>query len=132
MTGKPTTGGCLCGAVRYESPDAPSRVSFCHCGMCKRMSGGPFGYYAGFKTGRLTFTRGAPAYYQSSTRARRGFCATCGSNLLFEYTNPPNGYVFVSGGSLDHPEDAPIVHHVGASGWLPWLHIDDGLPREDD
>lgn len=132
MSDHPTTGGCLCGAVRYESPDAPARTHFCHCNMCKRMSGGPFAYLAGFRKDRLTFTRGSPAYYRSSDRARRGFCPTCGSHLLYESLSPGAEYVYMAGGSLDHPEEAPITRHFGTSGWLPWLHIDDTLPREED
>ncbi|RIK91873.1 MAG: hypothetical protein DCC73_14495 [Proteobacteria bacterium] len=57
-----TSGGCLCGNIRYESPDAPENVHFCHCTMCRKISGGPFAYLAGFKKGRLRFLTGEPAY----------------------------------------------------------------------
>lgn len=120
-----TTGGCLCGAVRYASPDLPERVHFCHCGMCKRMSGGPFSYFAGFKKNRLIFLKGEPTYYQSSQTGRRGHCARCGSHLLFEALLPESEYIYVTGGTLDHPERAPVTKHVGTDRWLPWLHIGD-------
>ncbi len=124
-----TTGGCLCGNIRYESPDTPENVHFCHCTMCRKMSGGPFAYLAGFKKGRLRFVSGEPAYYRSSEKARRGHCPVCGSHLTFEYITPEAKHVYVSGGSLDRPDLAPPIKHVGASTWLPWLHLEDGLER---
>ena len=38
----PWTGGCLCGAVRYEAAEAPRRIGYCHCRMCQKAGGAPF------------------------------------------------------------------------------------------
>jgi hypothetical protein len=38
----PLTGGCQCGAVRYEIAAAPLAVYACHCTDCQRQSGGDF------------------------------------------------------------------------------------------
>ncbi len=37
----PITGGCLCGAVRYESEEPPTDSNYCHCRICQRTSGAP-------------------------------------------------------------------------------------------
>ncbi len=80
----PITGGCLCGAVRFEATEPPSWVGYCHCRMCQKAYGQPSGIFAGFKGAQkaaLRFTKGNPTYYRSSAWLERGFCSTCGSPL---------------------------------------------------
>ena len=36
------TGGCLCGAVRYESAGEPLFSLLCHCGDCQHQSGSAY------------------------------------------------------------------------------------------
>ncbi len=38
----PVTGGCLCGAVRYEAIEPPHHAEYCHCNTCKKARGGIF------------------------------------------------------------------------------------------
>ena len=33
------TGGCLCGAIRYETRSSPRFTALCHCRMCQQWSG---------------------------------------------------------------------------------------------
>jgi len=122
-------GGCLCGAVRYESAVAPSDASFCHCRMCQRSVGNAFALYADFSTADFRFTVGAPKLYRSSSFAERGFCADCGTPLTFQYLGRPER-ISVTLGSLDDPAACPPQRHEGVEGWLPWLSMDDGLPHE--
>ncbi len=127
----PVTGGCLCGAVRYESSESPVDVSYCHCRMCQRSSGNAFGTFASFRRDAFRFTRGEPKLYKSSAFAERGFCAECGTPLIFWYLTPGSlsEEIGVPIGSLDHPEDASPKSHWGIESQIPWLTIDDGLPR---
>jgi hypothetical protein len=38
----PLTGGCQCGAIRYEITRAPGLVYTCHCTECQRLTGSAF------------------------------------------------------------------------------------------
>jgi len=128
MSGAPITGGCLCGAVRYEADGPPSDTSYCHCRMCQRHFGNPVGVYASFADDRLRFVKGAPRIYRSSDFGQRGFCAACGTPLTYQYVRKPER-ISVSVGSLDHPERFAPEVHWGIESQVPWLHIADDLPR---
>ena len=132
----PMTGGCLCGAVRYESKAAPTEGFYCHCRICQNFFGSLFGAFVRVARSSFAFTKGMPAFYRSSDVARRGFCESCGSPMVFVYDNADSDF-WVSAGSLDHPEDwpltksaawGPVVHgHVDSK--ISWQEIDDGLPQ---
>lgn len=121
-------GGCLCGAVRYRTHGEPLLVEYCHCGMCRRAGGAPVVVWADFPTERFAWTRGAPSEYRSSAEALRGFCARCGSPLTFRWTSGTSR-ITVTVGSLDDPGALAPQHHIFTAYALPWLHIEDDLPR---
>ena len=75
------TGRCLCGAVKYAAEDVETDIHSCHCGMCRRWTGGP-AFAAGVGKiaieGEENITR-----FDSSEWAERGFCNRCGTNLFY-------------------------------------------------
>ena len=111
------TGGCQCGAVRFAVEQSElGRASICHCRMCQKAFGAFFGPLV--SAPGLRWTRGAPRHFQSSNRARRGFCADCGTPLTFE---PDDGPVEVAIGAFDQPAAIrPVIQHDVAAR-LPWL-----------
>ncbi len=62
------TGGCVCGAVRYEAVGEPFWVGHCHCNSCRRHSGAPVTTYVGFRQAQVRFTKGERRIYNSSGR----------------------------------------------------------------
>jgi hypothetical protein len=125
----PITGGCLCGAVRYEASEPPHDVMYCHCSRCQKQTGSAFDVVAGFPADSFRITSGEPKFYKSSEILERGFCADCGSGVIGRYFDPDDPMVWVKVGTLDHPEDAPPTQHFGIESQMPWLTIDDDLPR---
>lgn len=123
----PASGGCQCGAVRYEITEAPIDTNYCHCRMCQRATGGPFGAYATVKRTAFSWT-GEPSFFDSSSVARRGFCAKCGTPLSFEYKDSPN--ISFTVGSFDEPDSVPPHSHQGCESQVSWLHIADDLPKD--
>jgi hypothetical protein len=100
MTGASFTGGCQCGAVRFRAARL-GRATICHCRMCQKAFGGFFGPLV--TAHEVAWTRGAPAYFASSDKVRRGFCAACGTPLSYE----TGGSVELAIGAFDDPERAP-------------------------
>ncbi len=97
------TGGCLCGAVRYEiDVDVLEDVSYCHCTVCRRSTGSAFVIAARAPSDKLRWTGAAPKRYRSSTSAWRGFCGDCGSPICFQYVDKPE-YHALAAGCLDRP-----------------------------
>ena len=90
-------GHCLCGAVSFTSPDT-KEIGVCHCGFCRRWSGGPFlGVHCGPK---VEFTgTDQIAVYSSSDWAERAFCKKCGTHLYYKLL--PTGEYFVPAGAFD-------------------------------
>ncbi|MBC8120715.1 MAG: GFA family protein [Gemmatimonadaceae bacterium] len=126
MSAQTATGGCQCGAVRYEATMPPGKVSYCHCRMCQKAFGNLFALLAPFKRTQLHFTQ-PPAVYRSSSVAERGFCSACGTPLTFAYLD--SEWIAVSVGSFDDPAQFPPGVHYGVEGQVSWLHIVDELPR---
>lgn len=119
-----TSGGCLCGAVRFRITGTLRQIVACHCGQCQRYHGN-FAAYSACDRDRIVFDeqRGL-TWFDSSDKARRGFCAECGSSLFWEPTF--DGYTSVSAGSLDQTGDLKLVRHIYTCDKPDWYEITDG------
>jgi GNAT superfamily N-acetyltransferase len=127
----PLTGGCCCGAVRYAVDAAPVDVCHCHCGLCRRSSGAPVVTWLTVPRSSLRLLNGTPRERRSSARAVRGFCADCGTALTFRADAHPET-VDVTVASLDQPELMAPREHIWTRSALPWMRLDDDLPRYDE
>ncbi len=125
------TGGCLCGAIRYQISAPAIDVSICHCRMCQRFTGGQVVAGAFFPIEAFRFTQGEPKYYKSSPIAERGFCADCGSGLMYGalVKAPWSDWYWVLVANLDNPENFPPAAHFGIESQMPWLDVHDEFPR---
>lgn len=121
-------GGCLCGAVRYEASGDALMVALCHCTYCRRASGAPMVAWAMYAEAQFRCTKGALRTHPSSDGVRRQFCAGCGTQIAFR-ADYIDGLVDVTVASLDTPAALPPRFHYWDSERLPWLKVDDGLPR---
>ncbi len=108
------TGGCLCGAVRFELAEAPTSYGACHCGMCRKLSGG-IELGVEVQPGGVTWTADEGVQiYSSSDWAERGFCKTCGSSLFWRLTmpGPMQGLTVMSAGALDSMDGMQFDNEV--------------------
>jgi hypothetical protein len=119
------TGGCLCGAVRYEARPEVREGYYCHCRMCQMAFGNTRVPFLNLPHARLTWLS-QPNKYASSKFALRGFCGHCGTPLSFEYLD--SKHLDIAVGSLDHPEAITPVSHFAIETRVANWHADDGLP----
>jgi len=128
---KTHTGGCLCGANRYEARGAPFWVGHCHCKTCRRQTGAPVVTLVGFRKDQVTFKKGERALYESSPGVGRGFCRDCGTPLTWEAMstqgNGPIVEVYIS--TLDDPDAFAPENHSWYSQRIAWFDVADDLPR---
>jgi hypothetical protein len=123
------TGGCQCGAVRYELLSAPEKSHVCHCRMCQKAVGNVFAALVGAPKDKIRWTKGQPTFFASSNLATRGFCAACGTPLSFAY-NKPDARFYVTIGSLDDPAAVPIEMQFGTESRIPWVDFCEDVPGE--
>ncbi|MBG1231461.1 GFA family protein [Aestuariivirga litoralis] len=113
------TGGCQCGAVRYELSVRPTNACICHCRMCQKQFGNFFGAFADVNTSDFKLTRGEISYFKSSDDALRGFCRDCGTPIAYKFASQPK--ISVSIGSLDRHLDMKPQFQYGLESREPWL-----------
>jgi hypothetical protein len=123
------TGGCQCGKVRYALYVEPQNAHVCHCRMCQRATGGLFAALAGAPKSEFAWTVGEPAVFASSNLASRAYCRDCGTPLSFSY-NQPEARFYVTIGSLDDPNRAPIIRQYGIESRISWVKFCEDLPAE--
>jgi hypothetical protein len=120
------TGGCLCGAVRFESINPPYNTGYCHCGMCRKSLGNLFGTFVIVKRRDLRYLTREPDWYQSSDTVRRGFCGKCGSPILYQRVEKDFDAVWI--GTFDEPEDYIPSAHWSNDNKISWVDIHAHLP----
>lgn len=124
----PISGRCYCGAVKVHTPDAPQTIAYCHCSDCRRVSGAPVSALACFKPQSLQWSSDLGPGVSHHPEVRRWFCTECGSPLAATYTYLPD-QVYVPIGLFDDADTLAPQSHSHAGSQLPWLHLNDDLPR---
>ena len=91
------SGQCLCGGVRFTADTVQTDHHVCHCGMCRRWTGGPL--FAAIAKGVTFEGEDNIGVYESSDWAVRGFCKICGTNLFYRVKQ--TGMYVMSVGAFD-------------------------------
>lgn len=120
-------GRCLCGEIRWHTPNAPIWTCHCHCESCRRNCSAPLTSFMGFNHDSVTW-QGKRRFYQSSPGVSRGFCPNCGTPISFESTNWP-GEIHLYAASLETPQAYRAERHVYWGEKLPWTDWQDDLPK---
>ena len=128
------TGGCGCGAVRFEVSQPFLSAGYCHCTRCQRRSGTASSANARAEPGSLTVVQGAEHLrgWVPEGGREKVFCVQCGS-ALFSCDPGSTDYTGVRLGTVDgdpgiRPQSRAFVAYAASWEAIP----DDGLPRYDE
>ena len=135
MDDNPTTGQCLCGAVKFCISGEFESFFLCHCSRCRKDSGSVHSANLFSSTARLTWVSGVEGiktFRLSGSRHVKSFCSDCGSAL--PVSQPKVGLLVVPAGSLDSRIDIRPNAHICCSSRANWdndlasIERIDGLP----
>lgn len=129
LPGFPISGGCACGAVRYEVSAAPMAILVCCCGACQKITASAFSLVMPVMRDDLTITRGQPATWirtgGSGAKIPQRYCRDCGSRLFTEH--PSNAAaVSLRPGTLDDTSWIVPVAAIYMAEAQPWTCFPDG------
>ena len=133
MSTTPTTnatGGCLCGAVRYQVDGPLRRVVYCHCEQCRRTSGHFVAATACNSDHLSVSVDDGLRWYRSSSFAQRGFCGLCGASVFWRPDH--EDYMSIMAGTIDGPTGLDASTHIFVAFASDYYSIDDGLPQHDE
>ena len=125
------TGGCLCGAVRFEVTEPLVSSGYCHCTRCQRRTGTAASPGARIAPGSLRVLTGEEHIraYEPEDGFAKVFCTACGSSLWSRSQEDPDVYSIRLGAFDDDPGIRPTYRQFVAYA-APWESIpDDGLER---
>jgi len=125
------TGGCLCGAIRFEIHGALMDVVNCHCSKCRRFHGHVGAYTITDRENLILVRSDTLKWFRSTTdetpNVYRGFCKQCGSSLFWDPRDKPR--ISIAASSLDGPTALKTIAHVWVSQMGDYYKITDDLPQ---
>ena len=122
------SGSCLCKTVRFDVRGDLPGPDACHCTQCRKHSGH---YFASTDVPRTDVTiYGAEhvTWFQSSEKARRGFCAKCGSSLFWDPLQ--RDWIGIAMGAFDTPTETKLRIHIHVADKGDYYDIKDDVPQK--
>ena len=128
-----TSGGCLCGAVRYHLKGDPAMVAVCHCSACQKNTGSAFSVNIAMPKDTVGIEGDSLVTYEEHTNTDgapffRSFCCRCGSPICGHGDAYP-GLIFIKAGTLDDPSRIKPTTHIWCAEKQPWVMIGEDEPQ---
>ncbi|MBK8160327.1 MAG: GFA family protein [Rhodospirillaceae bacterium] len=117
------TGGCACGAVRYEIDAEPIFQNDCQCRHCQQRSGTGHGSYLTFAGRSAVKVEGKATEWRlaadSGNMKSHAFCPICGSPVYLTFAAMPDLFS-ITAASLDDParyQPQAVTYHARGHAW---------------
>ena len=127
-----TTGGCLCGKVRFALSRPAEAAGYCHCTRCQKRTGTGSSVQARIDGTTFTLTQGEEyvrAWRPPGAGFDKAFCGECGSHLFSRDPEDPT-QMSVRLGAFDGDPGVRPSWHTFVDYAPPWEPVpDDGLER---
>jgi len=106
-------GNCLCEKVKLDLNKESNRVTACYCGMCRTWADGAlFSIEEAYFEADVAFDgKEWIQEFDSSEKAKRGFCKNCGTSLYYKLNT---GQYFFNAG-LFEDSDFTLVEEYDAA-----------------
>ena len=130
----PFTGGCACGAIRYECSRPPRYMGNCHCRDCQQATGSAYFPCVLVKESDFSLLSGEPGWFERPADKghpmHRGFCRDCGSPLfLVNGANTAGRAIYA--GSLDDPSWYVPSREIYVASAQPWSLLHPDVPHDE-
>ncbi len=126
------SGGCACGAIRYECSAEPIFSLNCHCRDCQRATGAAYASILRVPVIAFRVTKGEARFYtvtaDSGNTVSRGFCSNCGAPLFSRLSGMPD-VIGVRAGSLDDLSWHRPAADIFTKSAQPWDYMNPELPK---
>lgn len=121
------TGRCFCGEVSWTATKSILWAALCHCEDCRRAASADYVSWFGVDR-HTTEWQGPRKYFKSSEKVTRSFCENCGTPMSFETdVFPDETHLYAV--TMDDVAGYQPSAHIFWSERLPWVQVDDGLPK---
>ena len=123
------TGGCLCGAIRFEISSKYLNAMKCYCEMCRKAHGGAYSTHIVVRPERIAWIKGADTLtaYKSSENGFREFCPACGTHIKI-HGQTGDDTIAIPAGTVDGKPEVTLLGHMFTADLVPWHQITDDLP----
>ena len=124
------SGSCLCGSSKYTVNGEITDSSYCHCSICRRLSGAAYAAYGSTLKSNFVWDCDISTIsnFQQTQDATRWFCNICGSPLMTEHISEPEN-CFITLGTLDKHDPINIEYHQFTESAADWEKINDDLQK---
>jgi hypothetical protein len=120
----PLTGGCSCGAIRYEITSFPLLLYTCNCTDCQTASGSAFALNMPVAARDFHIRQGQPKGWHhrspSGADVTSWFCGDCGGRIHGERAARP-GSINLRAGTLDDTGWLTPVAHIFMRSAQTWV-----------
>ena len=118
---------CLCKGVNFSINGEFRPISNCHCIQCIKTHG-HFAAYTSVLEENINFkTKKTLKWFQSSAKAKRGFCNKCGASIFFKELG--SKAVSLSAGMLQTPTGLITSSHIFLHSKSDYYKLSDKLPK---
>jgi hypothetical protein len=123
------SGGCHCGAIRYEVAGEALNHALCHCSDCRRCAGAPMVGWTMYQVDAVKVIKGEPKVYSSSENGRRHFCPDCGTGLFYVNDKMLPGIIDIQSATYDDPNVVPPQAQIQIADRIGWMEHAHELPK---
>ena len=123
------SASCLCKGVSLTIKGEFRPVINCHCIQCMKTHGNFAAYTSVLEENIIFKSKKTLRWFESSTKAKRGFCNKCGASIFFKRNN--SRAVSISAGLLKNPSNLKTISHIYVKNKRDYYKILDKLPKFD-